>query len=75
LPFDEAVVAPFVKILFADGLAGEVTGQEVLDVGGGIKPIEEGVAILVMGEAAVEFIAQGAREAGDFTVASHNWFR
>jgi len=25
-----------------------------------------------LGEALIEFVAQGAREAGDFSVASHN---
>jgi hypothetical protein len=72
LPFNEAAVAPFVEVLPADGLASEVAGQELLDIGGGIKPIEECATVLVLGEAAVEFIAPGAREAGDFTVASHN---
>ena len=65
-------MAPFIEVLFGDWLAGEVAGQDDLDVGGGIEPIEEGGTVLVRGEAAVEFIAQGARETGDFTVASHN---
>jgi hypothetical protein len=62
-----------VEVLQADGLTGEVTGQEVLDHGGGIEPIEEGGAILVAGEALVELIAQEARKAGDFAVASHGF--
>jgi len=65
---------PFVEVLLTDGLTGEVAGQDGLNVGGGIEPIEEGGAFLVRGETLVEFIAQGAREAGDFTVASHNCF-
>ena len=66
-------MAPFIEVLFGDWLAGEVAGQDGLDVGGGIEPIEEGGTVLVVGEAAVEFIAQGAREAGDFTIASHGF--
>ena len=37
--------------------------------GSGIEPVEEDAAILVVGEAAVEFVAQGARETGDFSFA------
>jgi hypothetical protein len=65
-------LTPFIEVLFADGLASEVAGQEVLDLGGGIEPVEEDTAILVVGEAAVEFIAHGARETGDFSFAKHN---
>ena len=65
-------MAPFIEVLFGDWLAGEVAGQDDLDVGGGIEPIEERGAVLVVREALVEFIVQGAREAGDFSVASHN---
>jgi len=72
LPFEEAALAPFIEVLFADGFASEVAGQEVLDVGRGIEPVEEDAAILVVGEAEVEFIAQGARETGDFSFAKHN---
>jgi hypothetical protein len=73
LPFEESTVAPFMEVLFADGLTGKVAGQHGLDIGCGIEPIEEGAAVLVMGEAAVEFVAQGARQTGDFSFAKHNY--
>jgi len=72
LRFDEAAVAPFVEILFGDGLAGKVAGQDDLDVGGGIEPIEEGSAVLVGGETLVEFSAESEGQAGDFSFALHN---
>jgi hypothetical protein len=72
LPVEEAGLAPFMEILLTDRLAGKVAGQEGFDIGGGIEPIEKGGVVLVPGEAAVEFIAPGARETGDFTFAGHN---
>jgi len=72
LRFDEAALAPFVEVLFGDGLAGEVAGQDGLDVGRGIEPLEEGGAVLVGGEALIEFDAEGGGQAGDFTFALHN---
>ena len=71
LRFDEAAIAPFIEILFGDGLAGKVAGQDGLDVGGGIEPSEEGGAVLVGSETLVEFSAESERQAGDFTFASH----
>jgi len=72
LGFDETAVAPFVEILFGDGLAGKVAGQNGLDVGRGIEPLEEGGAVLVGGETLVEFRAESEGQAGDFTFALHN---
>jgi len=72
LRFDEAAIAPFIEILFGDGLAGKVAGQDGLDVGRGIEPMEEGGAVLVGGETAVEFSAEAARQAGDFSFTLHN---
>ena len=69
LPFEEAALAPFVEILFADGLAGEVIGEEGRDTGDGIEPFEELGAVHVLGEAQVELRAESERQAGDFSFA------
>jgi hypothetical protein len=51
----------------------ELVFEESLDLGQGVEPGEEGVAGLVVAEAAVELFAEGEGEAGDFTGASgHN---
>ena len=56
LPFEKAALAPFVEVLFADGLAGKVIGEHGRDTGDGIEPVEEVSAVLIVGEASVEFI-------------------
>ena len=72
LPFEKATLAPFVEILFGDGFAGKVTGEHGRDTGDGVEPLEESGAVLVIGEAQVEFRAEGERQAGDFSFALHN---
>lgn len=68
LPDGEAVGAPLVEILFADGTAGEFAGEKAAHGGLAVEPGQQGEAGLVIGEAAVEFVAEGAREAGDLGV-------
>jgi hypothetical protein len=51
------------------GIGGEAAGLVEHFLLG--LPFEKLGTVLVSGEALGEFIAQGAREAGDFTVASH----
>ena len=73
LPFGEAALAPVAEVLPADGAALELVLEESLDLGQGVEPGEEGVAGLVVAEAAVELFAEGEGETGDFTGASgHN---
>ncbi len=72
LGFGETAVAPFIEILFGDGLTGKVAGEDGLDVGGGIEPIEEGAAVLIGGETTVEFSTEGKRQAGNFSFTLHN---
>jgi hypothetical protein len=59
--------------LFANGLAAKVAGQDGFDLGQGVEPVEDGAAVQVIGEAAVEFMAQGARKTGDYSFAEHNF--
>ena len=73
LPFEEAALAPFLEILPGDGLASEVRGEHGRDTGDGIEPVEKFSAILIVGEALVEFHAQSERQAGDFSFALHNY--
>ena len=72
LGFDEAAVAPFIEVLFGDGFAAKVAGQDGLDLGRGIEPSEDGGGVFVRGETLVEFRAESERQAGDFTLAWHN---
>jgi hypothetical protein len=74
LPGKEAAGAPFAEVLFADGVAVELGGEDGLDLGEGVEPGEEGLARLGVGEAVVELGAKGFGEAGDFAVArgAHN---
>ncbi len=67
-PLAEAVPGPFVQVLFGDGTAGEIRGDEGLDFGQGIEPGEDVVVALALVEAAVELFAKGLREVGDFSV-------
>jgi hypothetical protein len=59
--------------LFVDGFAGKATGEHGRDTGNGIEPLAEGGAVVVVGEAQIEFRAEGGRQAGDFSLASHNY--
>ena len=65
-PGAEAAFGPFVEVLFGYRPAGEVGGQDDLDVGVGVEPIEEARAGFAVIKAAVEFVADGAGETGDF---------
>ena len=74
LPREEAAGAPFAEVLFADGVAAKLGGEDGLNLGEGVEPGEQGLAKLGVGEAVVELFAEGEREAGDFAVAGggHN---
>jgi hypothetical protein len=69
LPFGKASQTPVAEVLFADGVALKLGGQDGFDLGEGVEPGEEGVGGLVVGEAAVELFAEGAGETGDFAGA------
>ena len=66
LPGGEAVGAPFGEVHLADGARAEFGNEDGLDGGQGVKPGQEGGGGFVVGEAAVEFVAEGLGEAGDF---------
>ena len=56
-PFDIAAFTPFGKVLWADGKAGELFGDDFLDFGQLVEPGDEGFAEFAVFEAAVEFFA------------------
>jgi hypothetical protein len=70
-PVAVAAVFPLGEVGRGEGLGGELGGEDGLDLGEGIEPVEEGGAGLVVEEAAVELVANGGGEAGDFSGASH----
>ena len=71
LPGGEAMGAPFAEVLPADGARGEFSGQDGPDRRQGVEPRQKGTGGLVVGEAVVEFVAQGFGKPGDFRGLSH----
>ena len=74
-PVEEAAVIPFGEVLGADGDAFEVLGEDGLDFGEGVKPLQEGHAGFAVVKALVELFAEGVGETGDFTGAFHKVLR
>ena len=74
LPGGEAVGAPFIEVLLADGTGAEFGGEEGADGGKGVQPGQEGAGGLVVGEAAVELVAEGLGKPGDFGGLIHRGF-
>ena len=71
-PVEEAAIVPFGEVLRADGDAVEVFGEDGLDFGEAVEPLDEVHAGFAVVEALVELVAEGAGEAGDFAGAFHN---
>ena len=70
-PVEKAAVIPFGEVLGADGDAVEVFGEDGLDFGEGVEPLDEVHAGFAVVEALVELVAEVVREAGDFAGAFH----
>jgi len=56
-------LGPFVEILLGDGPAAELLGEDGFDLGEGVNPGEELLVRFSIGEAPVEFLANGVGEA------------
>ena len=56
-PIEVAAVAPLGEVLGADGMAGELFGNEFLDFGEFVQPFEDGWAAFAVFEAGVELFA------------------
>ena len=70
-PVEEAAVVPFGEVLGADGDAGEMFGEDGLDFGEGVEPLDEVNAGFAVVETLVELVAEVVRETGDFAGAFH----
>ncbi len=66
-PGAEAVLGPVVEVLFGDGLGVEVFGEDGLDFGEGVEPVEDGLVRLSVVEAAIDLVAERTWQASDFT--------
>jgi len=70
-PVEETAVVPFGEVLRADGDAGEMFGEDGLDFGEAVQPLDEVHAGFAVVEALIELVAELVREAGDFAGAFH----
>ena len=70
-PVAVAAIFPLGKVGRGEGLGGELGGEDGLDLGEGVEPLEEGSAGLAVEAAAVELVADGGGETGDFSGAGH----
>ena len=61
-----AALFPFAEVGFVDGAAAEVFGQDGLDFGEGVEPVEDFGGGLAVFEAVADLFAEGEGEAGDF---------
>jgi hypothetical protein len=66
LPGGKAVGSPFAEVLLADGARVKFGGEHGADSGQSVEPGQECGGGFVVGEASVEFVAEGLGEAGDF---------
>ncbi len=71
-PVAEAVLGPVVEVLLGDGFGVEVFGEQGLDFGEGVEPGEDGLMRFGVVEAAIDLVAERAREASDFS--EHRFF-
>ena len=71
-PVEEAAIVPFGEVLGANRDAGEMLGEEGLDFGEGVEPLNEFHAGFAVVEALVELVAELVRETGDFAGAFHD---
>ena len=69
-PITEAMLFPFGEVLFIDGAGVEFGREESFDLGKLVEPRENGFALFVVLDAAVELVTDGVREAADFSIVS-----
>ena len=70
-PFLVAAVAPFGDVLGCDGASVELAGEDGLDLGEPVEPLQDGFGFEAIFETGVELSADLAGEAGDFTDTCH----
>ena len=70
-PILEPALAPLAEVVLGDGASVEIVLEDFFDFGEGVEPGDETGADFAVGEAAVELIADEARETGDFADSGH----
>ncbi|MCE0498118.1 MAG: hypothetical protein LV481_09255 [Methylacidiphilales bacterium] len=73
-PVDVAAASPFAEVLRLDRLAGPVPFEHRPHLILGVEPLEDLGAAPAVVEAAIEFGAEGQREAGDLALAGYVGF-
>jgi hypothetical protein len=68
-PVGKAAEFPVGEVLLGDGGAGEFGGEDGLNGGEGVQPVDEELLALALVQAVVELVANSEGEAGDFTGA------
>jgi hypothetical protein len=75
LPLGEAALSPLGKVLGNDGVSLKEVAEDLLDFRERVEPLDEGNALDVAFEAAVELLPDVIGEAGDFSVSGHGLVR
>ena len=65
-PMAEAPAAPLGQVIFADGVAGKPAGEDGLNLGLLVEPLNHHCAGFTVQQAVVDRIADGLGKAGDF---------
>ena len=68
-PFPEAASSPLGEVLLVNGAGVELGSEEGFDLGKVVEPREDSFGLLIVAKAAVDFVAERVREAGNFAVA------
>jgi hypothetical protein len=74
-PIEMAGLFPVGQVLVGNGAAAELFLGQVADLREAMEPLEDFVAVLVIFDAAVEFVADGFGQAADFTNAANYHMR
>ena len=68
-PVAVAATSPLGQVDLVEGAPAEAGGEHGLDFGDGVEPIEDGVGLFAVVEAAIKLLTDVVREAGDFSGA------
>ncbi|MGA3267722.1 MAG: hypothetical protein ABSE16_12970 [Verrucomicrobiota bacterium] len=68
-PIEVAAGLPFGEVLLADGASAELAVEDFADLVRLVEPVDEAFAGFAVLEAAVEFVADGVGETGDFSIS------
>src|SRR5260370_32667987 len=71
LPVAIAAVFPSGQVLLYDGTAAEFVLEDLVDLGQGIEPFDQGRSIFAIPKAAVKLVTKFMGQTGDFSGATH----